>query len=201
MTENLELWLIPIISIPLSLILGYLIGNQKAKKDKLLERRTEIFENILRSLSNFLNETSATKAIKASLVEITQSGIGKLLEEYEPKYIEAMKVEVKQNLHEMGADATDNDVETFLKKFLLSWFEGFYMSLSSELIQTRFELDEELMALQMYLTPEMRDKLGVKVEEFDKIFEKYQQSKIDEDQLFSKTSELAEVINEIMKFN
>jgi transposase-like protein len=204
MIENVVQWLIPItpiITLILGYILGHYFGNLKAKKDKLLERRTELSEDVLRSISNLIDRTAITEWEKETLMKLRKFGIGALFEEeHEKVFLESMRGAIKEEFKKKGADVEDKEVDAFLEKFFLSLLGVSCIYLQTSIDETQLKLNENIMALKMYLDSNMKDELREKADKLNKYFEKFRGNEKEYFQLRDKASEFAEKIYEIMKF-
>ena len=78
MTENIIQMLIAIGLIFITAIATVKTAYYQSINNKKLERRTEIFENILRALSKLIDETAVSKGIEETCIEIKNTGIDKI---------------------------------------------------------------------------------------------------------------------------
>ena len=81
MIEDLLPWWLAFVSAVMLALVSYFIGNWRAKNDMKLERRTLIFEDILRTTSNLVDKTIVEKSIKTGMIEIKKSGTNLLFDD------------------------------------------------------------------------------------------------------------------------
>lgn len=202
MIEDLLPWLFALFSGVVVALVSYFLGNRQAKNDMKLERRTEIFEDMLRVTSNLVDKRIVEKEIKKGMVGIKKSGLSVMFDDLEEDGSLVMD-EMKEDLRATGMD--EKEIDYFIKKYLLSLFTVVGANISIGIIEDQTKLHEEVTALGMYVSKKMMkkksyDNLRGTAEKFNDSLEKFEKNKIDEIQLRDIASELSSSINELMKF-